>query len=553
MPIDAAALAHLREEGHARLSPVDAAILEKLIDTLLLLTRELQDERTTLARMRRLFGLRKSEKSSEVLGPKPTEEGGSSGAEGTATATPVEPTTPPSLPEVAPPKPKPKLKGHGRVPNSAYADATITAVACDQMKAGSRCPECDHGTLYALDPMVVLRIVGQAPLAARSWHCERLRCSGCQAVHTAKAPPAAQGEKFDESAASTMAVLRYGAGLPLNRLETLQGHLRTPLPASTQWEVVKSRVDVFLPVYEELLNVAAQVTLLHSDDTNMPVLEWMGTRRSKALAAGNLDQPERTGLFTTGVVAIGDNGLRIALFFTGRQHAGENLAALLARRSAERPAALSMSDALNRNAPKGCVVVDANCLTHARRNFVEQVNNFPAECRFVLEKLGELYGVDALCREHRLTQEQRLEVHARQSAPILAEMKTWMESELEAPRVEANSSLGAAFNYMLKRWDTFTVFTRVAGAPLDNTICERALKKAILHRKGSLFYRSANGAAVGDLYMALIHTAELHGKNPIAYLTALQLHAAECRASPGDWLPWNYERTLAAATAKSAA
>jgi hypothetical protein len=82
------------------------------------------------------------------------------------------------------------------------------------------------------------------------------------------------------------------------------------------------------------------------------------------------------------------------------------------------------------------------------------------------------------------------------------------------------------------------------GAPLDNSICERALKKAILHRKNSLFYNTQNGARVGDLFMSLIHTCELCGANPFDYLNQLQKHTADLTRAPSRWMPWNYRTTL---------
>jgi transposase len=75
------------------------------------------------------------------------------------------------------------------------------------------------------------------------------------------------------------------------------------------------------------------------------------------------------------------------------------------------------------------------------------------------------------------------------------------KAQLEEKKVEPNSGLGEAITYLLKYWDRFTLFLRKAGAPLDNNICERALKKSILHRKNSLFYLTENGAQVGDIFM----------------------------------------------------
>jgi transposase len=65
---------------------------------------------------------------------------------------------------------------------------------------------------------------------------------------------------------------------------------------------------------------------------------------------------------------------------------------------------------------------------------------------------------------------------------------------------------------------TFLDFPDVSS---DNNIAERALKRAILHRKNALFYKTLNGARVGDMFMTFIHTAELNGVNLFDYLVAL--------------------------------
>ena len=98
--------------------------------------------------------------------------------------------------------------------------------------------------------------------------------------------------------------------------------------------------------------------------------------------------------------------------------------------------------------------------------------------------------------------------------------------------------------YLLKDWDRLTLFLRQPGAPLDNNIAERGLKKAILHRKNSLFYKTRNGAQMGDLFRSLIHSCELCGANSFDYLTELQQHVAELKSNPSDWMPWNYRDTL---------
>jgi hypothetical protein len=97
---------------------------------------------------------------------------------------------------------------------------------------------------------------------------------------------------------------------------------------------------------------------------------------------------------------------------------------------------------------------------------------------------------------------------------------------------------------MRKHWEKLTLFLREPGAPLDNNVCERALKKAILHRKNAYFFKSRRGARVGDLFMSLIHTAERCKASPFDYLVALLRNAKAVADSPGAWMPWNYGQQL---------
>jgi len=260
---------------------------------------------------------------------------------------------------------------------------------------------------------------------------------------------------------------------------------------------------------------------------------------------------DRTGIFTTGIVSTRE-GCKIALFFTGRQHAGENLRDILAERAAVMKAPIQMCDALSRNLPKlpeKLEVIVSHCLAHARRRFVEVTPNFPEACRHVLEALAEVYNHDALAQERSLSPEERLLFHQQRSGPVMDELHTWLRAQLEEKKVEPNSGLGGAITYLLKYWERLTLFLRHAGAPVDNNVCERALKRAILHRKNSLFYKTENGAHVGDVFMSLIHSAELCGANPFDYLTELQRHADELKENPSQWMPWNYRSTLQRAEA----
>ena len=319
------------------------------------------------------------------------------------------------------------------------------------------------------------------------------------------------------------------------RLEQLQGQLGIPLPAATQWEVVEEAAELMKPARDELIRQAAQGEVMHNDDTSMRVLRLPRE-----------PSDERTGVFTSGIVSTGQGG-KIALYFTGRQHAGENLADVLQQRARHLGPPIQMCDALSRNVPKlaaGVEILLANCLAHGRRQFVEVAANFPQQCRYVLEMLGQVYGHEAEARERGLRREERLQFHQEHSGPVMEQLHHWLEAQFAERKTEPNSGLGKAITYLLRHWRPLTLFLRQAGAPLDNNVVERALKRAVLHRKNALFYRTLNGAEVGDLFMSLIHTCQLCGANSFDYLTELQRHAQELADKPAEWMPWNYRETL---------
>jgi transposase len=204
----------------------------------------------------------------------------------------------------------------------------------------------------------------------------------------------------------------------------------------------------------------------------------------------------------------------------------------------------ALSDALACNFVGELDTHKCKCLTHGRRMFVDIVEHFPQPCRHVIEVLAQVYAADAHCRTNKLSPAQRLTYHQIHSGPLMQDLQRWMREQFEQRLVEPNSGLGAGLRYMLNHWEGLTLFLRQAGAPLDNNICERTLKRAIRHRKNSMFYKTLKGAEIGDIYMSLISTCELCAVNPFKYLQALQRHASEVMATPALWLPWNYHEQL---------
>jgi hypothetical protein len=507
---------------HRCLEPDDYTLLKVVIDTVCFLSRQVRQKASSIRRLLHLiFGVR-TEKTRTVL---------HRGEE-----------SPPISPA---PSEKPKRKGHGRRAASAYWGAQKVQVAHPQLKVGQTCPACQRGPLYdTRRPAVLLHLEAQPVIAGTVFEMEKLRCVACGQLFGAPPPAEAGQEKYAPNVAPMLALLRYGYGMPMNRLEQMQADVGIPLPSGTQWELIHEHFLELGAVYEALLQYAADGEIFFNDDTPVKILavqKQIGEEQTRPAEERN----SRTGVFTTGIV-VQQGAQTLTLFFSGRRHAGENLQALLDRRSPTLNPPIQMCDGLDRNVPPTTPTLLANCNAHGRRGFVEVADDFPGECAYVLEILQQVYACEQQAKTEQLSPAQRLALHQRISGPLMETLKQWMERKLADQEVEPNSNLGEALRYELKHWEPLTLFLRVPGVPLDNNLCERTLKMAIRHRTNSLFYKTEKGAHVGDLFMSLIHTCRLSRINPFDYLTTLRKYAHRLRDGPAAWLPWNYQATVAA-------
>jgi len=523
----------------SRTKPLSDEEIEKLggvVDTLAVVTQELELKGASVRRLRRLLFGSSSEKMKDVFPDSDKKQDKTSTGDDkrdndkdASDKSKEEQDTE-----------KEKRKGHGRTGAKEYTGAEKQPVNHESLRAKDNCPKCLKGKLYVQqDPATLVRVTGMAPLQATVYELERLRCNLCGEVFTAKAPEGLGDEKYDHSAAAMIALLKYGCGMPFNRLERLERDLGIPLPSSTQWEVVYDLAIPIAPIYTELINQAAAGDVLHNDDTTARILKLeYPLRRGK-------NGKERTGVYTSGILSTKDKR-RIAVFFTGNKHAGENLEYVLSQRSKDLSIPIQMCDGISANTAGDFETLLANCNAHARRKIVEVSDKYVKETKHILGVYKQVYKNDDKTKKLGLSDEERLEYHVTNSKPLLDDLSDWFDGKFKAKEIEPNSSLGIAINYMTERWDKLTLFLKVPGAPLDNNACEQIIKKSILHRKNSLFFKSKSGAYVGDLFMTIIHTAELEGINPFDYLVALAKNKNQIAENPSAWMPWNYTQTLAA-------
>jgi transposase len=215
-PADVEALL-LRVEKEA-LQEGDYEIIKGLIEAFVYLSQSVNEKATAIRRLLRVIFGAKTETREKLFkiaaGPKNAD-------------TPKEESEPKQQP------------GHGRNGANAYKKAEQIKVPIRDLKPGEPCRECSRGKLYPVKKAgTLVRFVGVAPLAAKIYELEKLRCNLCGEVFTAKPPDNVGTEKYDETAGAMIAMLKYGSGTPFYRIEKLQESLGIPLPASTQWDIV---------------------------------------------------------------------------------------------------------------------------------------------------------------------------------------------------------------------------------------------------------------------------------------------------------------------------
>lgn len=523
------------------------------------LARLLERKIVTVERLKRLFA-KKTESSAKIL--REIDKQAAAAAVATESATP--PADAP-LGSVAPILPadteKLKRKGHGRLGVHAYPNADRIEVRHESLKAGDPCPKCGKGKLYRHIWGLFLRLIGQPVIRAVVYAQEKLRCNACGFIFSAPLPSGVGAAPVATSTARAMvALLRYGSGMPHWRLARLQAALGTPLPPSTQWDLMRDLYkEVVAVIWERLKYWAAQGEVIHNDDSTGKVLELLkeiekereAEERSGKKHPKNQENSGHRKIYTTGILSkVGDK--RILLLFTDRRHAGNHLGDLLGGREPDRSPPIQMADMLAANEPKGKKTVRGGCLGHGRRGFVDCIKAFRTHSTHVILQLKIVFKNDADAKLLAMTGEQKLRHHQKHSAQIMENLKAWFTRQFDEKLVEPNGELGGAIEYMLKHWEPLTLFLRVPGAPLTNDDLEREFKPVQSHLKNSLFYKTVAGAQVGDATMSLIQTTVMNRENPFEYLVALQENAAAVNERPDDWLPWNWRATVAAISGATA-
>ena len=308
-----------------------------------------------------------------------------------------------------------------------------------------------------------------------------------------------------------------------------------PVPDATQWDQIEQVGDCSYKVFAYLERLTAQGELIHQDDTSVRMLSLMAQNRQIQAAADamGVSRPtERSGMFTTGlVVKVGEH--TVGLYYSGRDHAGENRKALLRQRRAGLATPLVMSDALSRNEAEENGLIRCHCLAHGRRQCSDLEDVFPRACQVVLDVLKQVCDQDDKVRDQQLCPEARLAYHQAVSGPSMDGLKQWLQKQVDDRLVEPNSSLGKAIVSMQRHWAPLTRFLQVPDAPLDNNFVERALKLFIRQRKNALFHRTEHSASIASVLTSLIGHLPLRRGQCLGVLGGVARASPRGRGGPG--------------------
>jgi transposase len=519
----------------SQLSESDKQLVGRLLRLVLMLLRMVESKNTSISRLKKmLFGPRTDKTAQQPSKQSDTAVQSEANAQDPSEEQQQSKAEPTNITE------RKVRKGHGRLAAAKYTGANKVVCRDDNLEAGGQCPhpEC-VGRLYdTKESQEFIRFTARPPIDATLYQQQVLRCRLCEARFAAALPAGVAAIKYDETADVMMVLLKYGAGLPFYRLAGLQALMGVPLPASTQFMRCEAVADIVYPVYLELARLAALGEVVCGDDTRVKILTYL--KENKTLPKG-----ARVGMQTTGIGALIGERV-IALYYSGRRHTGENLYQLLEQRPAHLDIVRVMADGAAKNWTPQFQSIVCKCLQHARKYFKDARPAFHYQCQHVLDKLAEVYQNDAATKA--MTADARLAYHQEKSLPVMDELKEWMEQQLATHTVEENDACGKAIKYFLDHYEGLTQFCRVSSAPLDNNLAERILKRAVLNRKNSYFYKTEHGAAVGDISMSLIASCALAQIDVFDYLVTLLRNARAVRAAPAEWLPWNYtaHKTLVA-------
>src|SRR5579864_4454686 len=392
-------------------------------------------------------------------------------------------------------------------------------------------------------------------VAPRQWKVietvrEKFSCRDCEKI--SQAPALFHAIARGWAGPSLLAMImfeKFGQHQPLNPQAERYPLEGVSIALSTVADAVGSVCAVVDPLLRLVEAHVMAAERLHADDTTVPVLAKGKTDTGRCWIYVRDDRP------------FGGAGPPAAMFYYSRDRKGEHPQAHLARYAGILQAdAYDGYNQLYLAGRQPGPIREAACWSHGRRPFFAMADIEENARRKATGKkeiplspiaVEVVRRIDALFAIERSingkSPEERLAVRRAVSRPLVDALMTYMREG--AAKLSRGHDLAKAFNYILKRWASFTLFLDDGRVCLSNNAAERGLRGIALGRKSWLFCGSDRGGRRAAAMYSLIVTAKINGVDPQAWLTDILARIAAHPAHRLDeLLPWNWSahvRTLA--------
>jgi transposase len=359
---------------------------------------------------------------------------------------------------------------------------------------------------------------------------EKFTCRSCEAITQPPAPshPIARGRAGPNLLALVM-VSKYGHHLPLTRQSAIYAREGVEIDVSTLADRVGAAAATAMPLVDAIRAHVFAAERLHADDTTVPVLAKEKTRIARLWTYVRDDRP-----------FAGRAPPAAAFFYSpdrGGAHPERHMASFAGLMQADAYAGFNRLYAPHREPGP---IVEAACWAHARRRFYElaQVAKAPIAADAVT-RIDRLFAIEREINGHGA--EARLTRRREQSAPILAELETWLRAQRE--RTSRKSEIGKAIDYALKRWTALSRFLTDGRICISNNAAERALRGIAIGRHNWTFAGSGRGGERAAAMYTLIETAKLNGVDPQAWLADVLARLPDHPAKRlDDLFPWRWHQ-----------
>jgi transposase len=314
---------------------------------------------------------------------------------------------------------------------------------------------------------------------------------------------------FTEAALAWIATAKYQDGMPIYRLAALLGRFGgCDLSRNTMGASMVKAGTAVQPIVNLLRDVLLEADVIHGDETELQVLKEPGRA------------PQSKSYMW---VQMSGSGPPVRVFTYQPSRSGASALALYA---GAKPAAALVSDGYEvyNAVAKTHELVHLGCWAHVRRRFVEAEAGLPKKARTpdqpasqFIAAIGALYRIEARAKDSSAS--ERLRLRQEFSKPALGRIEALLLAHQHT--VMPGSALGQAVAYLGGQWPKLQRFTDHGSYPIDNNICENAIRPFVIGRKNWLFSDTVGGAHASANLYSLIETCKANQIEPYRYLCAL--------------------------------